>query len=446
MLSRHDSAMKGRMDWTLVGAAFGLVLIGSVSIISAAAPLPYSAQIVQRHFLAVALGILAFLFGLGFNYQIFQDQSKAIYGVAVAVMIAVLVMGETIRGHKAWIRLPYFAFQPSELAKLLTVLVFANYLDRRAGRIEALKTVPGAMALAAPVIGLIVLEPDYSSAVAFCAALWAMLFCAGAALPHLLTLAAFAGAAGTLLLAWTFLEVRPELVGASQSAAALLAVSHSSLALALAVAAIFAAAYLAHRFTETLRAHVPWVLFLGTALVLSSALCAAVFVNRHIKDYQRNRFLVYLVPESDPQEAAYNVNQALVAIGSGGFFGKGVFSGTQSRLGFLPERHTDFIYAVVGEEFGFAGAVLVLGLYLLLLWRIVDTARLARDRYGCLVCAGIGSVFGVYLLVNVGMCLGLVPVAGIPLPLISYGGSNLVVSLWALGVAANVYSKCYAFI
>ena len=130
---------------------------------------------------------------------------------------------------------------------------------------------------------------------------------------------------------------------------------------------------------------------------------------------------------------------------SGGLWGKGAFSGTQSQLGFLPERHTDFIYAVIGEEMGFLGGMSVLGLYLLLLWRIVNTARLARDRYGYMVCCGFAAVYGFYLLLNVGMCVGLVPVAGVPLPLLSYGGSSLAVTLFSMGIVANIYSRRYAF-
>ena len=138
--------------------------------------------------------------------------------------------------------------------------------------------------------------------------------------------------------------------------------------------------------------------------------------------------------------------QSQIAIGSGGALGKGLFNGTQSQLGFLPERHTDFIYAVVGEEMGFVGTMTILAFYLLLIWRIVSIGKLARDRYGFLVCSGLATMFCFELVLNVGMCLGLMPVAGIPLPLISYGGSSLVITLWALGIAANIYSRRYALL
>jgi rod shape determining protein RodA len=169
-------------------------------------------------------------------------------------------------------------------------------------------------------------------------------------------------------------------------------------------------------------------------------------INRSMKSYQRNRFVAFVAPHTDAQGAAYNVIQSKVAVGSGGVWGKGLFSGTQSQLGFLPERHTDFIFATIGEEMGFLGAGLILGLYMLVLWRIVTAARLARDRYGYLVCAGLSSMFAFVMMLNIGMCVGLMPVAGIPLPMISYGGSSLVINLWSLGIVANVYARRYALL
>ncbi|MBI3547755.1 MAG: rod shape-determining protein RodA [Elusimicrobia bacterium] len=436
---------KGRIDWALAGAVLGLVTIGTISILSAASPLPNASSIVQRHVMALLVGVLAFSFGAGFNYQIFQDQSKTLYALTLAMMVAVLIVGVNIRGHKAWIRLPYFTFQPSELARICTVLVLANYLDRNSTRIESPNAVLGAFGVMLPVIALIILEPDFSSTAAFFPVLIAMLFCAGASLAHLAIVVGFGGTAAVSLLLWTLLAVRPGLAGGSRILGFFYAVSRSSMKLALIVAGVFVLAYLLYRLFIMLRMQMPLGVFMAGAIVVSAGFVSASAVNRRIKDYQRNRFLAFLAPETDPQEAAYNVNQALVAIGSGGVVGKGVFAGTQSRLGFLPERHTDFIYSVIGEEMGFVGTGLVLGLYLIMLWRIFAAGRIARDRYGYLVCVGIASTFGFYAFVNIGMNLGLVPVAGIPLPLISYGGSSLVVSLWALGVVLNIYSKRYAF-
>ena len=213
-----------------------------------------------------------------------------------------------------------------------------------------------------------------------------------------------------------------------------------------ALAAIAVAGLIAWRVSIMMRMQIRSLYFVVVPLVLGMGFLTGVLVNKQLKGYQRNRFVAFLAPEADIRGASYNVHQSQIAIGSGGLVGKGLFSGTQGQLGFLPERHTDFIFAVVGEEMGFLGATAILGLYLLLIWRIVLAARMARDRYGYLVCAGLASMFGFHLVLNVGMCVGLMPVAGIPLPLISYGGSSLVFTLWSLGIVSNIYARRYSFL
>lgn len=445
MLMRAEAGLKGRMDWILAGSAFLLVVLGTISIWSAASPMPHQAQILQRHFLAMIFGSLAFFFGASFNYQIFQDQSRTLYALMVVILICVLVFGVTMRGQKSWLRLPYFMFQPSEFARICTVLVLANYLDRRGTKMENVGSLFGGLAIAAPILVLILAQPDFSSTLIFFPMIICMLFCAGARLSYLLMMGSFGAITLAMPLLWTLFQLRPQLAQKSSAAAFFMSISSFNLKFAFAVLGIFAIALIVWWIMDMLRVHIPVLLSLVSATVVTAALSSAVVINSHIKWYQRKRFLAFLAPEIDPQGAAYNVNQALVAIGSGGFFGKGVFSGTQSQLGFLPERHTDFIFAVLGEELGFIGSMLVLMLYLTLMWRIVEAAWLARDRYGFLVCTGLLSMLAFYLLINVGMCVGLMPVAGVPLPLVSYGGSSLVITLWALGIAANIHSKRYAF-
>ena len=447
MLIRSDAGSTGlrRIDWAMMGAIIGLLTIGTISILSAASPLANYPQILHRHFFSLALGVAGFAIGVGLNYQIFQDQSKVLYGFTLAIMVGVLLFGETIRGHKAWFRLPFLAFQPSELAKIWIVLVLSNYLDRRGNRTGRLETLLGAGAIAGPVILLILLEPDYSSAFVLCPVIFSLLFVAGADLTHLASVIGFGLIAALLPFLWTMCAMHPQWAELSRPIAYFVSLSHFNTSVLLTLVGLMALAYIAWRVAGWARVHVPWHYFAVPLLIVVAGLCASIFVNGHIKEYQRRRFMAFLNPDIDPQGATYHVNQALVAIGSGGLVGKGIFSGTQSQLGFLPERHTDFIFAVVGEEMGFLGAGAVLLLYLLLLTRMMRAAEFSRDRYGYLVCAGIGAMFGFYLLVNVGMCLGALPVAGIPLPFVSYGGSSLVVNLWAVGIVANVYSKRYAF-
>lgn len=438
--------MRGRVDWILVAAATGLVVFGTLGILSAASPLPNYGSIVQKHFAAIGLGILFFLFGLGFNYQIYQDQSKTLYVFTILLMLGVLVFGSLQRGQRAWIKFPFFSFQPSELARILTLLVLANFLDRRSKKIQDVATVLGAFAIVAPVMVLILKEPDFSSTLSFFPILIVMLFCAGANLAQLAAMAFYGALTLGLPLAWTMLSMNPDWTGAVPAAGMFLRLSETQWPLAAAVAGIFVAAYAGWRLFLMARLQVPGVVFAVAAFIAAGGLFSAALVNRQLKGYQRNRVVAFLTPEADPRGAGYNVQQAQIAIGSGGLWGKGVFSGTQAQLGFLPERHTDFIFAVIGEEMGFLGALGVLALYLTLVWRIVNSARMARDRYGYLVCCGLAAFYGFSLLVNVGMCLGMVPVAGIPLPLVSYGGSSLTMTLLGVGIAENIYARRYALL
>lgn len=179
--------------------------------------------------------------------------------------------------------------------------------------------------------------------------------------------------------------------------------------------------------------------FLAGILIVS--LCVAPLGWFFLKDYQRQRILVTLDPGLDPQGIGYQSRQSQIAIGSGGLFGKGLGQGLQSQLGFVPEIHTDFIFAILAEEIGFVGSILILMLYLLVLMRLILIAEKARDRVGILILTGVASLIFFHVAINVSMTLGIVPPIGIPLPLLSYGGSSTLTTFAALGLALNVYQR-----
>ena len=446
MAIKVESGMKGRVDWTFVLCAVGLVTMGTIAIMSAASPLAWYLSIVKTHFVAIALGVMLFLFGSSFNYQVFQDQAKALYAVTMFILIAVLLVGTSHKGHKAWIHLGPFTFQPAELARIALILILAAFLDSRSRRVRDFSTVMVAMALVLPIMVLILKEPDFSTVLTFIPIMAGMFFCAGADAGHLLAAIAFGVTAVAVPLVYTYVTFHYSNAVAGSLAHFVLQTSRfggATVALVVGIAVIAAGMW---RFAVMLRFQVRPVVFVVAPAIICAGLLSGILVNRQMKSYQRNRFVAYVVPQADMQGAAYHVHQSQIAIGSGGPWGKGLFNGTQSQLGFLPERHTDFIYAVVGEEMGFVGSMTILALYLLLIWRIVSIGKLARDQYGFLVCAGLATMFAFELVLNMGMCLAVMPVAGVPLPLISYGGSSLVITLWSLGIVANIYSRRYALL
>ena len=247
--------------------------------------------------------------------------------------------------------------------------------------------------------------------------------------------------AAAFFVAKVFSEFREETLGLREVALPGAAVGLLSLLIArepdLGTAACLVPLFLAVAFLAGLRMRA--VLALALVLLLGAALTWPL-----LKDYQRTRIYTFLDPSLDPRGAGYQKIQSQIAVGSGGFLGRGFLEGSQAQLGYLPARHTDFIFSVLAEEAGFVGVVVVLGLYLLVVWRMLETARLARDRLGAFLVAGITGTFAFQVVYNVAMVAGLVPVKGLPLPLMSYGGSSVLSSLMGVGLVLSVRLRRFA--
>ena len=170
-------------------------------------------------------------------------------------------------------------------------------------------------------------------------------------------------------------------------------------------------------------------------------LIGLVFQTDAIENYQRARLVAFLDPQNASADVRYNLDQSLIAVGSGGLTGKGYLNGTQTNLDYVPEQHTDFIFTVAGEEFGFLGAIALLALFALLLWRAIRIAWMAKDPFGTYVAAGIASMFAVQMFVNIGMVIGIMPITGIPLPFLSYGGTSILVSFAGVGMLESIHMR-----
>ena len=251
----------------------------------------------------------------------------------------------------------------------------------------------------------------------------------------------FVKVAAAVFVAKVFADFRQESLGIREVALPGAAVGLLALLVArepdLGTAACLVPVFLSVAFLAGLRMRA--VAGLGATLLLAAAL-AWPFLH----DYQRTRIYTFLDPSLDPRGAGYQKIQSQIAVGSGGLLGRGYLGGSQAQLGYLPARHTDFVFSVLAEEAGFVGVVIVLGLYLLLLWRMLETARLARDRLGAFLVAGITAGFGFQVVYNVAMVAGLVPVKGLPLPLMSYGGSSVLSSLMGVGLILSVRIRRFA--
>jgi rod shape determining protein RodA len=399
------------VDWPLLLTALSLSVFGIAMVYSAGqTDVP---TFVVRAWRAQALW---FVFGLGVAWAVSRSSVRMVewltaplYWFSVLLLIATIVAGSgagTAASTKSWLTIGGMRLgQPAEIAKVTVVLMLAKVLSaqRQAPR-TLLQLWKPAFYVGLPWV-LIMLQPDLGSGIAFIGIMFGILFWAGTPWPLLL----------------------------------LVASPMVSLILA------FSPIYWGIWFTLLLILILWYRPYLGESIfvVVSNVVMGVVapLLWETLKPYQQKRLLVFLDPSLDPRQSGYHVLQSRVAIGSGGLFGKGYTEGTQKRLAFLPEQHTDFIFAVVGEELGFLGVTVALFLFLVLFLRIVRVSERANDSFGSLVAFGLLSSWLVHVLVNVGMTLSLMPITGIPLPFFSYGGSFMLASWLAVGVLLRISSE-----
>ncbi len=389
----------------LLMTVFGIAMIYSAGVLNIPSSITEGAWVRQSRWFAIAL--VAFTGVSQLRSRWFEWIALPAYGVSVLLLALTLAIGTgsgTAAGVKSFLDLGFIRFQPAEFAKLATILALARYLGTRPEDPTTLRALVTPALIVGVPLGLVILQPDLGTALAFVGILFATLFWAGAPIGLLLLLA---------------------------SPGVALVLSFDNRIWAVFFVLVVGSLYL-YRYR----------LFLVESLVVVMANLAAGTIAtplwNSLAEYQQNRILVFLDPSVDPRGAGYHLIQSMVAIGSGGLSGKGFTEGTQKRLDFLPEQHTDFIFSVIGEEFGFLGTGLALCLFAFILYRLVRMAEGAADPFAGLVIFGIFGAWLVHIFVNVGMTVGMVPVTGIPLPFVSYGGTFLLMSWIAVAMATRV--------
>jgi len=350
-------------DWLWLLALLALSASGTLAIWSTTQGTGIDSYF-GRQILYVGVGLFIFFILLCFDYHLFTDYVTIFYIGGLIVLVLVLVAGHTVHSNKSWISVGSFAFQPSELVKIIVIVALAKYyahIDR--DYLELADLFRGGLIVALPML-LVMRQGDLGTAVTFVPIFAALSFMAGLKRKYVLVI----------------------LVGV------------------------------------LLAAPLGWMM---------------------LKDYQKGRIQTVFNPSNDPLHLGYQTIQSKIAIGSGRLLGKGFKQGSQSQLGFLPARHTDFVFAVLSEEKGFLGSVFVLGVYLFLCLRLLRTARDAKDKAGTMIVVGVLTLFLFHIVINVGMVVGLLPIAGIPLPFVSAGGSSLISSFAAMGLCMNVRMRRY---
>jgi rod shape determining protein RodA len=339
--------------------------------------------------------------------RILENLALPAYAGSIALLLATLALGGG-EGPARWIRFGGFQIQPSEIAKLGVVLFLARVLTARGRTLDSLRDLLWPCAIAAIPAALVVLQPNLGTAIVFGAILAGMLFWAGT--PPLLLFLLLSPLA-SLLLSFSFALWSTFIVG------------------------VGVLLYL----TKPGRAETVYVAGMNLAMGV-----VTLPLWNSLEDYQKQRILVFLNPESDPRGAGWHLLQSQVAVGSGGLTGQGFLDGSQKRLAFLPEQHTDFIFSVVAEEMGFVGVILALALFAAFVNESVRVAQSSTDPFGSSVAFGIATVFTTHVVVNVAMTVGMMPITGLPLPFFSYGGSFLLACFLAVAVLQRVWTERFA--
>lgn len=400
------------VDWFIILTYLSLCVIGWFNI-HAAVYDPMKPSILDldtnygKQLIFIISAIIIGFAILLLDSKLFNTFSPIFYGITIILLILVLIVGRNVGGNQAWIPIGNFRLQPSEFAKFATCLLLARYLSSGTIKVQDLKTQLIAAFIILLPTALILLQPDAGSALTF-SSLIIVLYREGLSGYFLV----IEGLSILLFVLTVLYNKYIVLVGV------------------LVFAGIMIYFYRKNRKMIT-------VTGFGVLFSILFIFSVDFAYNKILKTHQKNRIDVILGKVNDPRGIGYNLNQSKIAIGSGGLWGKGYLQGTQTKYNFVPEQSTDFIFCTVGEEWGFAGCFVVLGLYLFLLIRIVNIAERQRSSFSRIYGYGVASILFFHIFINIGMTIGLIPVIGIPLPFLSYGGS----SLWSFTILLFILLK-----
>jgi rod shape determining protein RodA len=426
-----------KFDYVLIIAVSLLVIIGILSIYSAGYdPIEkVNSNLYRKQLLIFIVGLIGMITISVINYQQLGEFSLIIFVAVLLVVVGTTFLGSATRGTSAWINLGVMKIQPSEFMKLATVILLAKYLEMRERDLRYFRELLIPAVIVFIPVFFILLQPDFGTAMVFIPVLFAMLFVGGADVTHLVSIILIAVISFLMPMMITYMEW----AGLAEDNPLVNFYSHGSAPFIISFVLLFIGllAYIFHVFIVKKyfrKIYIP-------AFIFSLGLLFSVVFQRFIKDYQKKRLLVFLNPDLDPHGSGYNVIQAKIAVGSGGFFGKGFMKGSQTQLGYLPEKWTDFIFAVVAEEWGFLGALLTLILLGIIVYKGLIISLESKDKYASLLATGITTIFICHIIINIGMVLGIMPVTGLPLCFVSYGGSNLLMCMIGIGILSSISMK-----
>jgi rod shape determining protein RodA len=424
------------IDFLLLLAAITLTVFGVLFIYSSG----FSSTGTQgstEYFKQIIWGASGVFLALGISlidYRRFHNLSLYLYLGTLGLLIYTCVFGHTVNGAKAWIGIGSFGIQPSEFAKITTILFLARYLDSSKRKAASFIRFLVASLIVFIPMAVVLIQPDFGTSLVFIPILLVMTFIAGISVKYIIFLVAFIGLTAIFMILplwqdYIFKNALPSLMIITN----LRFIGLVALALTL-IGLLALVGFLLYK-----KGYFFWIVY-GVGIIIFS-LGTSYLSHKVLKDYQLMRLIVFLDPNVDPRGAGWNIIQSITAIGSGGLLGKGYLEGTHSHYRFLPQQSTDFIFSIFSEEWGFVGGILVFVLFLFISLRLVWIMKTAADPFGVYIVAGLSAMYSFHFLINVGMTMGIMPITGIPLLFMSYGGSAVISAMTGIGLALSVYIR-----
>ena len=421
------------LDPILLLASLALVAIGILFVYSSgvnSAGESVSNEWLKQIVWAGSGCVLLALFAVN-NHQKYKPRTPYVFLGALALLVLTLLLGREVNGARSWLGIGDLGIQPSEFAKLATILFLAAYLSEIGNGIAELPRFLLALLVVAAPMGLILLQPDMGTGMVYFPIFLIMALIAGARIRHL----AFVGLVSLLIMVFAAIPAVQRLRAAAEPGFWRLITDVGVARYTLLVLGVVAAlAAVGQRLFH--RSYYYWLMY-GAAL-LGVSVAGGLLMSMVLKEYQIMRLVIFVNPWVDPRGAGWNIIQSVTAVGAGGLSGTGFLQGTQSHLRYLPQQSTDFIFSILAEESGFLGGMLVLVLFGVVIGRGIVIMYAAGDEFATLVAAGVVAMLLFHTVVNVGMAMGALPITGIPLMLVSYGGSSLWTALIGIGLLANI--------
>ena len=381
----------------------------------------------------LGVGLVLLVLVALFDYRRLNKYSFHFFAFMLAVLIYTRFFGRLVNGARSWIGIGDFGIQPSELTKISFILFLAKYLENSMNEEPRKRFIHSLCIMGFPV-GIILLQPDLGTASVFIPIFLFMCFMANIPVRYLMIVFL----TGMFTITFTVLPVwETEILHESVPAIHILTNLKLRMLVSVAFLGITTIAVLGNLFFK--KKYYYWITyFFG---ILSTSLFASVGAGKVLKPYQIARLIVFIDPYSDPKGSGWNIIQSKTAIGAGGLLGRGFLQGSQSHLRFLPQQSTDFIFSIFSEEMGFVGGIFMYAAFLCILLRILYVIKQTTNNYSCYIASGILGMFFFHFIVNVGMVMGIMPITGIPLPFMSYGGSALITNMIALGLIMSINSR-----